>query len=402
MHPRNISIKDYTYQLPDERIAKYPLETRDSSRLLIYKNGSIAEDTYSNIAVHIAPGTLLVPNNTRVIQARLLFETTAGDTIEIFCLEPYLPKEVATAMSQTQSAQWICLVGRKKKWKEQFIYLKSSDLTISAELLGPIGVNYIISFTWQPGQLTFAEVLDKAGALPIPPYLKRATETIDHERYQTVYAQHNGSVAAPTAGLHFTPQVFASLQARHIHQAFITLHVGAGTFKPVKSDTMAGHEMHAELLDVDVATIQEIQNAQQVICVGTTALRTTESLYWMGIKALQNPNISLDEIEIHQWDVYDMPDEHIPYTEALAALQKWMLGTGYERLVCKTQIMIAPGYTLRIAEALVTNFHQPDSTLLLLVAAVVGESWKRIYDYALQHNFRFLSYGDGSLLYRQK
>jgi S-adenosylmethionine:tRNA ribosyltransferase-isomerase len=402
MHPRNISIKDYTYELPDERIAKYPLENRDSSRLLVYKDGNIAEDTYSNIADHIDSNTLLVLNNTRVIQARLLFQTTAGETIEIFCLEPYQPKEIATAMAQTNSAQWVCLVGRKKKWKEQYIYLKSGDLTITAELLGPIGLNYIISLHWQPEQLTFAELLDKAGALPIPPYLNRATEQIDHERYQTVYAQHKGSVAAPTAGLHFTQKVFASLQAKHIAQAYVTLHVGAGTFKPVKSDTMEGHDMHAELLDVDLATIRSIQAAEQVICVGTTALRTTESLYWMGIKALQNPNITIADIEIMQWDVYDMSDENIPYIEALNALEKWMQQKGYERLVCKTQIMIAPGYHLRIAEAIVTNFHQPDSTLLLLVAAVVGEDWKRIYDHALANDFRFLSYGDGSLLYKRR
>ncbi len=401
MHPRNISIKDYTYELPDERIAKYPLENRDSSKLLVYKDGNIAEDTYSNIANHIDQDTLLVLNNTRVIQARLLFQTIAGETIEIFCLEPYQPREVATAMAQTGAAQWVCLVGRKKKWKEQYIHLKSGDLTITAELLGPIGPNYIISFHWQPEQLTFAELLDKAGALPIPPYLNRATEQIDHERYQTVYAQHKGSVAAPTAGLHFTSRVFASLHAKQIVQAYVTLHVGAGTFKPVKSDTMEGHDMHAELLDVDLATIRSIQAAKRIVCVGTTALRTTESLYWMGIKALQNPNITIADIEIIQWDVYDMPDENIPYTEALNALEKWMQQNGYDRLVCKTQIMIAPGYNLRIAEAIVTNFHQPDSTLLLLVAAVVGEDWKRIYDYALANDFRFLSYGDGSLLYKK-
>lgn len=411
MHPKNLSISDFTYQLPDDRIARYPLTERDLSKLLIYKDGLISEDIYRNIHQHIPSNSLLVFNNTKVIPARLFFKNSTGAKIEIFCLDPADENtDMASAMSKTHKTRWNCLIGRANKWKEKQLHLAGSDFTLTAEIADKKADSFVVEFSWQPETLTFAEVLDKAGMMPIPPYLKRESEQLDQQRYQTVYAAQNGSVAAPTAGLHFTGQVMDELKNSNVQFTYVTLHVGAGTFKPVKAEQMEGHEMHAELIDVEATSIQSILNSlnQNIIAVGTTSLRTIESLFWMGQKALHNPEASIQQLEIKQWDAYEMMVENPgkgQTQQALKALLIWMQKNNLNRLLCKTQIMIAPGYKLQVADAIITNFHQPASTLLLLVAAVIGndkEDWKEIYDYALNHQFRFLSYGDGSLLWAKK
>lgn len=405
MHPQDLHIKEFSYHLPDERIAKYPLAQRDESKLLIFRQGIIEEDSYKNIAAHLPEQTMLVFNNTKVIQARLHFENSNGARIEIFCLEPAAENpEMAKVMSQTGSVRWKCLVGRLAKWKEDFLTLQTNEFTFQAQQISRDKDTFIIEFSWQPSGLTFAEILDKIGQLPIPPYLHRSTETIDHERYQTVYAKHEGSVAAPTAGLHFTPTVFSALDEKKIAQTYLTLHVGAGTFKPVKSETIADHEMHAEWLEVSSEIIERLLAAVSLVAVGTTSLRTLETLYWMGVKSIKNPAATLQALEVKQWEVYDPALNALAGNrrEALAALLAWMDRNNATQLICKTQILIAPPYRLKMVDALITNFHQPNSTLLLLVAAVVGEPWKAVYDYALAHDFRFLSYGDGSLLFASR
>jgi S-adenosylmethionine:tRNA ribosyltransferase-isomerase len=405
IHPSQIQIKDYTYTLPEERIAKYPLAQRDESKLLVYKNSSIAEDTYLNLANHLPENALLVFNNTKVVHARIFFETATGAKVEVFCLEPAEGNtEMAQVMSSTQSVRWKCMVGRASKWKEKLLTKTVDNFTLTAELIDRIPDAFIVEFTWQPANLTFAEILDKAGVMPIPPYLKRDADEIDLARYQTVFAKYEGSVAAPTSGLHFTQRVLDSLKQKNILSAEVTLHVGAGTFKPVKSETMQDHEMHAELIDVTTETLQTLINNTDgnIVAVGTTSLRTIESLYWMGVKALHNPTSALHGLEIKQWDAYDSLQGKTPSTkQALTALLTWMQRNNQSRIICKTQIIIAPPYKLKVATALATNFHQPNSTLLLLVAAVIGNKWKEVYNYAMQHNFRFLSYGDGSLLFAE-
>ncbi|BAV10345.1 S-adenosylmethionine:tRNA ribosyltransferase-isomerase [Filimonas lacunae] len=406
-HPGNLSIVDYTYHLPDDRIAIHPLAQRDESKLLVYKSGKIQESQYRNLASFIPSGSLLVFNNTKVVEARLLFQKHTGSTIEIFCLEPAGFADVTTAMQQTEEVLWKCLVGGAKKWKqgplEKTIDVDGNPVTLSVTLVEKKDDHCVVQFNWSDKHLHFATILHAAGSLPLPPYLNRQVEEEDKERYQTVYAKHDGSVAAPTAGLHFTPELLQQLQQQNIQQAFVTLHVGAGTFKPVKAATMNEHEMHAEFIEVQASfiqqLIQQLQNNQPVITVGTTSLRTTESLYWMGVKAhalLQSGGASVD---IAQWDAYELP-QHFTAAEALQHLLQWMQQQQMEVLLAKTQIIIAPGYQLRIAQALVTNFHQPQSTLLLLVAAITGNNWRTIYQYAMDHAFRFLSYGDGSLLWK--
>jgi S-adenosylmethionine:tRNA ribosyltransferase-isomerase len=408
-HPKNISIRDYTYALPEHRIAAFPLAERDASRLLIYKSDSITQDYYKNIAAHIPADSLLVFNNTKVVEARLLFQKSTGGVIEIFCLEPHEQyPDITTAMLQTGKVQWQCLVGGASKWKkgqvlEKKIKQGSNEIILRAAYIEKRTGSFIIELSWAPSNLSFAEVLHLAGAIPLPPYIKREADQADAERYQTVYARHDGSVAAPTAGLHFTSEVFNSLQLKNIHPAFVTLHVGAGTFKPVKSETLDEHEMHAEFIDVSLAFIQQLIEyyGKNIIAVGTTSLRTIESLYWIGRKAVQQQlSLSVPGLLVSQWEPYTPHGADISVKEALEKLVEEMKKNNLTRLIGKTQILITPGYEFRIIKGLITNFHQPQSTLLLLVAALVGEKWKTIYDHALEHDFRFLSYGDGCLLWK--
>lgn len=404
MSPKKISILDYTYQLPDEKIALHPKDKRDASKLLIYKGGKIGEDVYRHIAGHLPKNSLLVFNNTKVIKARLRFQKISGSTIEIFCLEPNEAiNEYSTVMNKKGMVQWKCMVGGISKWKEPELVkqLPGINAVLKARLIEKITDAYIVAFNWQPASLSFAEIIAAAGDIPLPPYIKRITDEADTGRYQTVYAQHEGSVAAPTAGLHFTKEVFDELAAKHINTTFVTLHVGAGTFKPVKATVMEQHEMHAEWIDVDIAAVENVLSNinNGIIAVGTTSLRTLESLYWMGVKISIDPSIT--QLKIEQWDVYEKPLAAVNITAAVALqyLLEWMKKNELNRLFTETQILIAPGYQFRIIKALVTNFHQPQSTLLLLVAAVIGDDWHKIYDHALQNDFRFLSYGDGSLLF---
>ena len=419
-NPKDISIHDYTYSLPEGRIAKYPLAERDASRQLIYKEGKITEDIYKNIAAHIPENSLLVFNNTKVVEARLLFQKSTGGVIEIFCLGPHenpsLPSPgrdedpVHRAFLQKGKVIWQCLVGGVSKWKtgqvlEKKITLTDKEIILTANYIEKRTDSFIIELAWSPAELSFAEVLHHAGAIPLPPYIKRAVEETDAERYQTVYAQTDGSVAAPTAGLHFTENIFNSLKEKNIQTDFVTLHVGAGTFKPVKSNTMQEHDMHAEWIDVSKATIENILKNldNNIIAVGTTSLRTIESLYWLGVKqlAVGSKQPTYDSFRIlSQWEAYELAGKNITVKKALESLLQWMDKNNMDRLVTKTQILIAPGYPFKIVTGLVTNFHQPQSTLLLLVAALIGKDWKEVYNYALQNDFRFLSYGDGSLLFR--
>lgn len=408
MHPKDISILDYTYALPENRIAAFPLPERDESKLLIYQNGIIHEDKYKNIAQYLPGKSLLVFNNTRVIQARILFQKSTGGVIEIFCLEPHEQlNEYASIMSKKEKLRWKCLIGGASKWKEgglvkKFI-VQGSEVELQARLVEKLPDVYVVELSWQPADFSFAEIIDQAGDTPLPPYIKRKAAETDKERYQTIYAKYDGSVAAPTAGLHFTPAIFSSLAEKNITAAYVTLHVGAGTFKPVKAATLQDHPMHAEWIDVTIDTINKLcENINNgIIAVGTTSLRTIETLYWMGVKANLHPNNQLDDLAIHQWDVYESPlkDTNISATGALTALINWMKKNNCNSIITQTQILVAPGYRYRLAKAIITNFHQPQSTLLLLVAAAIGEDWKKVYAYALENDFRFLSYGDGSLLF---
>lgn len=407
MHPKHLSIAGFTYDLPPERIAKYPLEERDNSKLLVYKSGKITTSSYSSIAEFLPEGSLLVFNNTKVVEARLLFQKPTGGVIEIFCLEPddqYT--DITSAMLQKGNVKWKCLVGGASKWKhgmklQKEVFENGKTFIVEAAIAGRLSDSFIIELSWQPQELSFAEILHLAGFIPLPPYLHRDVEEEDKNRYQTIYAKHEGSVAAPTAGLHFTDAVFEKLAAKNIQKEFVTLHVGAGTFKPVKAETMDEHEMHAEFIDVSAETIERLVNHldKTIVAVGTTSLRTIETLFWMGVKVTRKPESSFDEITIHQWDPYEIEQTNVAAIDALNNLLQWMSKKGLKRILSKTQILIAPGYQLKIAKGIITNFHQPQSTLLLLVAAIVGEQWKSIYQYAMDNDFRFLSYGDGCLLW---
>ncbi len=417
-NPGNISINDYIYSLPEKSIAKYPLAERDASKLLIYNEEKIIEDVYTNIPHHIPENSLLIFNNTKVVEARLLFQKITGGVIEIFCLEPHEQyADITTAMQLKGKVLWQCLVGGASKWKQGQLLKKtiklekvasphlwrdSQEIILTASYVEKKTNCFIIELSWSPPTMSFAEILHYAGAIPLPPYIKREVEESDTERYQTVYAHFDGSVAAPTAGLHFTDRIFENLKEKKIQHDFVTLHVGAGTFKPVKSETMQEHEMHAEWIDVKKTTIENILKnlGNNIVAVGTTSLRTIESLYWMGVKKIQESGAgSQERRELLQWEAYELAEKNISVKDALQALLDWMSKNNMERLVTKTQILIVPGYPFKIAKGLITNFHQPRSTLLLLVAALIGESWRKVYDYALQNDFRFLSYGDGCLLY---
>lgn len=406
MQPQQLAIQDYTYTLPDEKIAWFPLTERDASKLLVYKEGQITETVFNDIDTHLPEHSLLVFNNTKVVAARLLFQKPSGGVIEIFCLEPNRANmDITTAMLQTGRVQWQCLVGGASKWKpgvilEKKIQTDQTPIILQAAMHARTEGGFVIDFSWTPADKSFAEVLQAAGVMPLPPYIKRKADNTDDTRYQTVYAKNEGSVAAPTAGLHFTDAVIQKIQARHITPAYLTLHVGAGTFKPVKAATMEQHDMHAEWIDVSTTFIAQLAaHTNAVVAVGTTSMRTLETLYWLGVKCLQDNRFDLSgHIHLSQWECYTLPQDILPQA-ALTALATTLQQQGATRLVATTQIIIAPGYTPRVVKTLVTNFHQPQSTLLLLVAAGIGADWRKVYQYALDHDFRFLSYGDSSLLF---
>lgn len=395
----NIAISDYTYQLPEERIAKYPLNNRDGSKLLIYRNKQIKESVFTNITDELPPHAMLAFNNTKVIRARLRIKKSTGAQIEIFCLEPLQPAEVQMAFDSREETTWKCIVGNARKWKgeplTQTVTIDQQSFELELHKGQQLGDAYEIRFTWNNLSFSFAEIIEQIGLTPIPPYLNRETEDIDKDRYQTVYSQHQGSVAAPTAGLHFTDQILSTLENNGHQLLNVTLHVGAGTFKPVKSEEIAGHDMHTEHFVIEKTALKQlIDNKEQLIAVGTTSVRTLESLYWYGVRLLSGLSI---QNGIEQWDPYNL--NHAYGTkDALNALLDCMTQNNLSYLAGKTAIIIVPGYRFKMINGLVTNFHQPQSTLLLLIGAIVGAQWKELYTYALEHDFRFLSYGDSSLL----
>ena len=403
MNPKNISINDYEYDLPEDRIALHPPAERDGAKLLLYKEGNISETVFTKIHEHIPAGSLLIFNNTKVIHARIDFFKSSGSRIEIFCLEPAGKiNEYATVMNQRGESAWKCFVGGAAKWKEDFLekkfFIGKREISLKAFKEERTGDAYIIRFSWKPNEIFFSEIIEAAGNVPLPPYIKRSAGEEDESRYQTVFAEHKGSVAAPTASLHFSENVLQNLKGKNTDTAYVTLHVGAGTFKPVKADSIGEHDMHAEYMDVSADAIRQIKkNIGKIIAAGTTSLRTIESLYWLGVKASGENNSA--ELSLKQWEVYEeLSGTDLSASEALDSLLSWMKENNLSRIFTKTQILIAPGYRFRMANMLITNFHQPRSTLLLLVAAAVGDDWKKIYEYAMENDFRFLSYGDTSLL----
>ncbi len=404
--PKNIQIAAYNYNLPDERIAKYPLEQRDLSKLLVYKAGEIEESTYRNLPSLLPNDSLLIFNNTKVVEARMLFHTFTGAVIELFYLEAVSEAiDAAMAMGCTKTIAIKCYVGNAKRWKhgplKREVTWNGQTIEVTVSEKERVADYYHVTLSWTPADVVFAEVLHAFGSIPLPPYLKRETEASDLERYQTVFAKELGSVAAPTAGLHFTENIVKELAQKGIDTTQVTLHVGAGTFKPVKSESIGEHEMHGEYLDVSTETIQKLLNAldtKKIVTVGTTSTRTIESLYWLGRKVFFQPEITQHHLVVGQWEPYETT-ELCSSKEALEALLTWLERNKLTSILSKTQIIIAPGYTFRIIHGLITNFHQPESTLLLLISALIGEDWKKVYDYALENDFRFLSYGDGSLLW---
>lgn len=403
--PKHIRISEFNYPLPDERIAKFPLPVRDQSKLLLYRHGEVTEDIFTSLPDYLPANSLMIFNNTKVIQARLHFHKETGALIEVFCLEPIQPNDYALNFQQTEHAAWLCMIGNLKKWKEgalkREITVKGKPLTLTAERGACHGTSHWVDFRWNNPEITFADILEVFGELPIPPYLNRETQESDKETYQTVYSKIKGSVAAPTAGLHFTPRVLDALREKGVALEELTLHVGAGTFKPVKSEEIEGHEMHTEYISVNRSTLEKlVAHEGKAIAVGTTSVRTLESLYHIGVTLLHNPNATEEDLHVKQWQPYETALETAatPTVDALQAIIAYLDRHHMETLHSSTQIIIAPGYEYRIVKAMVTNFHQPQSTLLLLVSAFLHGDWRKIYDYALAHDFRFLSYGDSSLL----
>lgn len=399
--PQKIHIQDYNYNLPNDRIAKYPLTKRDNSKLLVYKNEKITDTVFSNINNFLPENCLMVFNNTKVIQARLHFQKTTGAQIEIFCLEPCIPNDYQLNFQQTEKCSWVCLIGNLKKWKEgsltRQINVNEQIVNFTATRTKSHGDAHVIDFEWDNQGVTFSELLDAVGELPIPPYLNRATEEQDKQTYQTVYSKIDGSVAAPTAGLHFTPEVMKSLKEQGMKLAEVTLHVGAGTFRPVKSDEIGDHVMHSEFISVQKSFIEELIRFEgKVIAVGTTSVRTLESLYYIGV-SLENQKQS--HLHVSQWMPYNDSNNRLSKKDALKNILAYLEANSLSTLIADTQIIIAPGYEFKIVDGIVTNFHQPQSTLLLLVSAFLGNNnWKNIYEHALSSDYRFLSYGDSSLL----
>ena len=400
--PEEIRTSSFDYSLPDERIARYPVSPRDRSRLLVYNQGWITQDRFTGIREWLSDNNRLIFNNTRVIQARMRFKKPTGAGIEIFCLEPFDPPDYVQAFEQTSSCQWTCLVGNARKWRseplEQTLMIGSEKVRLVAEKRSSTGSNYIVRFQWDNPSIAFAEILDHFGKTPIPPYLKREPEYSDVNNYQTVYAEMNGSVAAPTAGLHFTERLLGQLENQGVSFSQLTLHVGAGTFIPVKSENAVHHTMHAETVSVSKDLLRTlIREDRKLITVGTTSTRSLETLYWLGVKSLVNPAFTVRNLFFDQWEAYNLPPD-VPVKEAISSLLDRIDEAGMSQLDYTTQIMIVPGYPFKLTGGLITNFHQPRSTLLMLIAALVGPDWKKIYQYALDHNFRFLSYGDSSIL----
>lgn len=404
MDTKHIQIKDFNYNLPDERIAKFPLAKRDNSKLLLYRHGEVTEDVFHNIAQYLPKGALMVFNNTKVIQARLHFRKETGALIEVFLLEPYMPADYEQMFQTTGHCSWLCMIGNLKKWKEGTLKrtfdVKGKEVTLVAERKEDVHKSYRVDFSWDASDVSWAELLDAVGELPIPPYLNRETQESDKTTYQTVYSKIKGSVAAPTAGLHFTPEVLADIDRHGIDREELTLHVGAGTFKPVKSEEIQDHEMHTEYICVHRQTLEKlIRHEAKAIAVGTTSVRTLESLYYIGVKLEKTLDLSEEELHVRQWEPYENAvAKPITPIKAIENILAYLDKHGLSALHASTQIIIAPGYEYNIVKMLVTNFHQPQSTLLLLVSAFVHGDWRKIYDYALAHDFRFLSYGDSSLL----
>lgn len=400
--PKHIRISDYNYPLPDERIAKFPLPVRDQSKLLVYRHGEVSQSVFTSLPDYLEAGELMVFNNTKVIQARMHFRKETGALIEVFCLEPIAPSDYVLSFQQTSHCAWLCMIGNLKKWKEgtlnREMTVKGQPVTLTAERGECHGTSHWVDFRWNNPGITFADILEVFGELPIPPYLNRDTEESDKETYQTVYSKIKGSVAAPTAGLHFTDRVLNTLKGKGVELEELTLHVGAGTFKPVKSEEIEGHEMHTEYISVSRHTIERlIAHGGHCVAVGTTSVRTLESLYHIGATLHGNPDANEEQLHVQQWQPYETPCT-LTSVEALQAILAYLDRHGMETLHTSTQIIIAPGYEYRIVKAMVTNFHQPQSTLLLLVSAFINGDWHKIYNYALAHDFRFLSYGDSSLL----
>ncbi len=399
----NIRIEDFNYPLPDERIAKYPLKERDGSKLLIYKDGIPQESAFKNISEYIPEDSMMVFNDTKVVPARLHFQRESGAHIEIFCLEPVLPEEYVTMFAVTDRCRWKCIVGNVKRWKNDTLHLYNplndsdiSEMSLKADLIERCGETSIVEFSWANGA-PFSRVLEICGSIPIPPYLNRDTESIDLERYQTLYARFRGSVAAPTAGLHFTESVLEAIRDKNVTTNTVCLHVGAGTFLPVKSENVADHTMHREPFVVTLEFIERLRNRTgKVVAVGTTSVRTLESLYYVGVKCIETGAPA----DVQQWDPYTTAPQY-SLEESLDALIAYLKANGKDELKVGTRIIIVPGYEFKVVDVLVTNFHQPQSTLLLLISAFVGGDWRNIYDFALSRDFRFLSYGDSSILFRR-
>ena len=400
-NPKDINIKDFSYELPEERIAKFPLANRDESKLLVYNKGNISHDVFKNITCYLPQGALLVYNNTKVIQARLHFRKETGALIEVFLLEPYIPHDYELIFQTQSQCSWICMIGNLKKWKggtlNKTVNVRGNDVVLSVECGLPEQTGYVCTFKWDK-EVSFADILESVGELPIPPYLNRKTEESDKTTYQTVYSKIKGSVAAPTAGLHFTPAVLQDVDAHGIEREEVTLHVGAGTFRPVKSERIEGHDMHREFFSVKRRTIEKlIEHGGSAVAVGTTSVRTLESLYYIGCKLHSNMELTENELCVEQWEPYTVKNG-ISSVEALKTILRWLERNNKSSINTSTRIIIVPGYEYHIVDRLITNFHQPQSTLLLLVSALIGNDWRRVYEYALKNDFRFLSYGDSSIL----
>jgi S-adenosylmethionine:tRNA ribosyltransferase-isomerase len=402
-HPGELNIADFTYDLPNDRIASEPAATRADSKLLVYKNGIVQHKYFTEIGNQLPTEATLIFNNTKVVKARLFFLKETGASIEVFCLEPQKGITVEQSFSQRHTTNWICMIGNSKKWKEEILNLKmliaDVEVVLSATRLENYGQESLIQFTWNNPEFSFSEILEIVGELPLPPYMNREATADDHNRYNTVYALHEGSVAAPTAGLHFTDKLIEELKANGFKTLDVLLHVGAGTFKPVKSETMQEHVMHAERIKVSVNNLEQLRILKQkskIIPVGTTSTRTLESLFWMGVQVIENRH-SVGDFSIVQWEPYET-EKNYSADEALTALINHANANELDFVEGFTQIIIAPGYQFKIIDGLITNFHQPQSTLLLLVAALIGDDWKKLYKHALENNYRFLSYGDSSLL----